>query len=179
VNEENRKMSAEEEEGFASVSGHGRYRRVEVRRVINAPIEKVWSAITNADEVRHWWAPGVIEPREGGRVKLDDGDGNCGDAPPLDGIVKVFLPPHVFEFTWNEATEPAQGLVRFDLAALDGDRTQITLTNLVLAKDILVVAVGWHLLVERVGQYIASNETLAANPARERELYSLYEAALG
>lgn len=164
---------------LASVSGHGQYRRVEVRRVVHAPIEKVWNAITRADEVRHWWAEGEIDAREGGRIKLGEDGEDCG--PGLDGVIKVFQPPYIFEFTWNEAYVPAEGLVRFDLVEVDDTTTQVTLVELVPATDIVPAAAGWHEIVERLGRYVSSGEPVPVPPddARFRELRSLYETKVG
>ena len=168
-------------EELASITGQGRYRRVEVRRVVNAPIEKVWNAITRADGVAQWWASGEIDAREGGRVKLGDTDA-CDDAGPgLDGIVKVCLAPHVFEYSWNEAYEPAQGLVRFDLVEIDDNTTQVTLVQTILAADIVPAAAGWHEIVERLGRYIDSGQTVPIpdNDGRFRELQAVYEKVVG
>jgi uncharacterized protein YndB with AHSA1/START domain len=38
----------------AVASGTGPYRRVEVKRVVNASIDDVWDAITDADKVSQW-----------------------------------------------------------------------------------------------------------------------------
>ena len=164
----------------ASVSGGGDYRRIEVRRVVNAPIERVWNAITSADEIRHWWAAGSVDPREGGRVKLGDGEATGSDLFDLDGRVKVCLPPHVFEFTWNEAYDPAEGLVRFDLVETAGGRTQITLVNMVPTKHVVGACAGWHQIIERLDAYLQIG-TLAPTPeddARFRELKSMYGAVV-
>ncbi len=138
---------------YASASGHGKYRRVEVRRVVNAPIQRVWDAITNADEVGQWWAEGVIEPREGGRIKLGLDTTEC-EGLDLDGIVKVWLPPHIFEHTWHEQSDPAMGLVRWDLVELAEGETQITLTNLIPAEDEAPVIAGWQEIVGGLGTYL-------------------------
>lgn len=167
------------ENRLATFTGDGKYRRVEVRRVINAPIDKVWRAIVNADEVRRWWAAGEIGAREGGRIRL--GLGDCGggdDELPLDGRIKIFQPPHVLEFTWNEGYVPAMGLVRFDLIALDGNRTQVTIINLVPSKDIIPAAAGWHEIVDHLGNWLEGGQPHdAADDARFRELCALYESA--
>ena len=159
----------------ATVAGGVKNLRVEVKRVVNAPIARVWSAITRADEVRQWWAAGEVEAREGGRIKLEGGD-DCGpDALPLDGRVKVFLPPHVFEFTWNEASDPAMGLVRFDLVELDEHTTLVTLVNTVPAGDLIAAAIGWHVLMDRLRDQAVRGEVgPAPDEARMQELHALY-----
>ena len=146
---------------LATVVGHGKYRQVEVRRQVNAPIENVWHAITIADQVQKWWAPGVIDAREGGKIK-------------------VFIPPHIFVFTWHDDYDDA-GLVRFDLVQVGSNITQVTLVQNVPCKDAIAAVAGWHELVERLGKYLISGKsvTVPENDARFRALYSMYEAAMG
>jgi len=167
---------------LASVAGHGKYRRVEVKRVVNAPIDKVWNAITNADEVEKWWAAGEIDPKEGGQVKLGLGgeEADCGGLG-LDGTIKVFQPPHIFEFTWHEAYDPAMGLVRFDLVELENNQTLVTLVNSVPSTDAVPAAAGWHEIVESLGTYVGGGKAapLPKNENRFSELKAIYEAALG
>ncbi len=166
---------------FASVAGAGGYRRVEVKRVVNASIKKVWKAITNQDEVAQWWAAGVIETKEGGRIRLGDSDEYCEeDGLALDGEIKVFQPPHIFEFTWNEAYQPAMGLVRFDLVELDDNTTLITLIQSVPSKDVIAAAAGWHQLSDRLGDYLLSGEFVPVpeDDSRFKELTAAYSSAL-
>ena len=80
----------------------------------------------------------------------------------LDGRVKVFLPPHVFEFTWNEAYDPAQGLVRFDLVELDGDRTQLTLINTVPSRHGTDASAGWRELMDRLRRFAETGAPVQA-----------------
>lgn len=53
----------------------GREHRVEIR----APIEAVWKALVDADEIVRWYAPAAeVEPREGGRYWVSWGEGMAG-----------------------------------------------------------------------------------------------------
>jgi uncharacterized protein YndB with AHSA1/START domain len=165
------------DDDLAAVSGGGRYRRVEVNRVVRAPIQRVWRAITDPDEVRRWWATGDIEAREGGRVHLE-GDGDCGpDAIPLDGRIKVCLAPHVFEFTWNEAYDPAEGLVRFDLVEVDDATTLVTVVNLVPVRDVVEAAVGWHVLMDRLRECASGAAAAVPDAGRLQALRAWYEGS--
>lgn len=157
----------------ALVSGGGPNRRIELKRVIRAPIRKVWDAITDPEQVKQWWGAGTVEAREGGRVCLQ-GDGECDpDAPSLDGRVKVCLPPHVFEFTWNEAYDPAEGLVRFDLIELDEATTLVTLVNVVPDSDRTAAAIGWHVLMDRLRD-VVHGEVPVPEAERTEELSKVY-----
>ena len=165
---------------LATITGDGAFRRIELRQDVNADPTKVWQAVTQSSKVEQWWARIAIDAQEGGRVVCTSDVENYreGGIPPLDGIVKTYLPPHVFEFTWNDATEPAKGLVRFDLVESTG-ATCVTLVYLVAKEDVQVVAAGWHYLVERLAEYLNTDEAVNENQERERQLNSLYEAVLG
>lgn len=59
-----------DEQGVRSSRAH------ETRVVIDAPVEDVWKAITEASEISRWFAPGMtVEPGVGGNVKADWGQG--------------------------------------------------------------------------------------------------------
>ena len=165
---------------LAAITGDEGFRRIEVRQTVSATPARVWQAITCSDEVEQWWDRIEVDAREGGRVVCvsDVESYREGGIPPLDGTVKAFLPPHIFEFTWNEATEPAQGFVRLDLVEIT-DTTSVTLVYLAAKEDVQVVAAGWHYLLERLAEYLKTGAAVQANKERERQLYSLYEAALG
>jgi uncharacterized protein YndB with AHSA1/START domain len=136
-----------------TIAGQGAFRRVELKRNLNAPIEKVWSAITNVDEVAKWWAPGVIEPREGGRFQLGMDTSEC-EGFPLDGVIKVFEPPYLLEYTWNEDYVPAQGVVRIELLELDDNTTQLILIQSVPEKDAGEASKGWQEITDSLAEYI-------------------------
>ena len=157
-------------------AGHGKYRRIEVSRLVNAPIEKVWSAITDRDELCKWVGPCEIDAREGGRMKTHDSD--CGgDGHDQNGTIKVFQPPHVLEYTWNDKYVE-DGLVRYDLVQLADNKTQITLVNTLISLDFISAAAGWHEMIERLCDSIDTGEVVPDDESRHQELYSLYETAL-
>jgi len=163
---------------LASVTGGGQYRQVIVKRQINAPIERVWRALTSSEEIHHWWAAGVIEAREGGKIRLGDQSEPCGaDAGlPLDGTVKVCIAPNIFEFVWHD-NYPDAGLVRFDLLEIDETTTQITLVQNVPVKDIVLATAGWYELAERLSVYSTTNEAVPIynDPNRFDKLKGLFK----
>ena len=118
------------EQKLTTILGLGPVRRLQLQTAITASIEKVWSALTDADAVQHWWTTATIEAHEGGRVMLDDGS-------ELNGTVKVFSPPYIFEFTWNDVPQEAghaewlehktKSSIRFDLVEEGPEVTWVTL----------------------------------------------------
>jgi len=167
-------MSADQ---LGTIVGIGNYRRVEVTREVNAPVRQVWNAITNPAEAKLWAGPCEIDSREGGRIRFDSTD--CeGTGKGLDGTIKVFMPPHVFEYTWNDRFEEG-GLVRYDLVEVNENKTRITLVNTLNSTDYASAAAGWHEMLEKLEHSITTGEAAADIEERGRELYTLYKTAIG
>lgn len=40
---------------YAEILGTGPVKRIALTNELNAPIEKVWSAITVVEQMQHWW----------------------------------------------------------------------------------------------------------------------------
>jgi len=136
-----------------SVIGGGKYRRIEVKRMINANINDVWSALTDAEQIGQWWSPGILEPEEGGRIQL--GNTDCADDGfPLDGRVKTYLPPYIFEFTWHEGYNPADGLVRFELIEIEEKQTLLLVINSVPEHDQHAALGGWQEIAESLRDHV-------------------------
>lgn len=68
-----------------------------VRRYAH-PAERVWAAVSESDELAHWFPSTVaLEPSAGGRITFS-GDPNM---PPTSGTVLVYDPPRRLAFTWG------------------------------------------------------------------------------
>ena len=101
--------------------------QIERETVINAPVERVWELITEAEHLGRWFgnAGAEIDLRPGGEVTLTwDGHGTS------HGRVEVVEPPHSFAFRWMRADELGEfrednsTLVEFSLHA-EGDGTRL------------------------------------------------------
>ncbi len=163
--------SGNDRDGWATFSGAGEtQRRVELKRTFNAPIQRVWDALTV--EMPNW-AGTIIEPHEGGRVAQGNADECRDDATTQDGTIKVFQPPYIFEFTWNDSM-PDQGLVRYDLTELDEERTLLTLVQYVPGSQVEWAAPGWHQVVERLAVYLETGSVESIKEGRFMELHGIY-----
>lgn len=99
-------------------------------RTLAHPIEVVWRAITDNEELAHWFPaeihgarePGAelsfLMPPEPGQVPADSAE--RGGAMP--GRMTAFDPPRTLEYTWMEDT------LRFELTA-DGASTRLVFTH--------------------------------------------------
>jgi uncharacterized protein YndB with AHSA1/START domain len=97
------------------------------RRRFPHPVESVWAALTEREHLRAWMPCDIIgERRAGAAIELPFWptimEHHEIDQPVLTGEIRVWEPPHVFEWTWDT------DLLRFELAA-DGEGTRLTFTT--------------------------------------------------
>ena len=85
--------------------------------VMNAPIEKVWNAVTTAENIAAWFMPNTFVPELGHEFTLTSqfGVSQCK--------VTEFDPPNRMMFTWDE-----DWVITFELKEVEG-KTQFTLTH--------------------------------------------------
>ena len=138
------------------------------------PIERVWTAITEPEQLRGWIADGELELHDGGRVKLTmlnevsvedmkehevvlpEGYEH-EDAPQvIEGSVTVVDPPRLLEYESDDF-----GIMRFELRA-DGDETTLTFYNSPPADWMVAgmapqMLAGWHGYMDQLEQALAGN----------------------
>jgi uncharacterized protein YndB with AHSA1/START domain len=101
--------------------------RIEREITVKAPVERVWTVLTEPEHIAQWFGDGASGKAEpGGELVL--GWKEHGDFPVT---IERYEPPHAFSFRWvtgmesPSGTRPAPGnstLVEFTLAA-QGDGT--------------------------------------------------------
>jgi uncharacterized protein YndB with AHSA1/START domain len=119
-----------------------------VRR-LPGPIETVWRHLTDPAATPGWYAPGsVLEPREGGRVALNDNH--------IRGVVTQWRPPHKLAHTWNvfmpgeEVSPYPESYLTLELEPA-GSEVVLTLTHLpVLERFEAQNAMGWATFLDIV-----------------------------
>ncbi|TCK24316.1 SRPBCC family protein [Pseudonocardia endophytica] len=111
-----------------------------VRRLPHPP-ERVWAAVTDPSEMRHWFPSAVtIDPRPGGEMTFAD-DPNT---PPSSGTVLEYDPPRRCAFTWGDDE------VHIDVEPTDGGSV-LTLTNVLDARDAASRnAAGWVVCLDEL-----------------------------
>jgi uncharacterized protein YndB with AHSA1/START domain len=116
-------------------------------RHLDHPVERVWRALTEPDEIAAWLALAELDLREGGSVVLSwqntDPDGNSAVAR---GTVTALEPPRLVEFDTD-----IHGRLRWELEP-DGDGTTLTFTaQAQLPPDWeLEVLAGWHIHLDHL-----------------------------
>ena len=112
--------------------------------------DEVWSALTESQLLPQWLAPGQIDPRVGGAVRLDFGDSGV----VVSSAVSAIDPQRLLEFSWSGPGEPMRP-VRFELEPL-GPVTRLTLTLTVPgAEDVGRSAAGWAAHLEMLACALA------------------------
>jgi uncharacterized protein YndB with AHSA1/START domain len=120
-------MTTSRDEPLATVLDDGGRVALRFRRRLPHPPEKVWRALTESEHLQHWMPCDLVgERRAGAALTLPFWPAHVErygiDDPVLQGEIRVWEPPSVFEWTWD--TE----VLRWELAA-DGDGTVLTFTT--------------------------------------------------
>lgn len=93
-----------------------------IRRVtVSAPIERVWTAITQADQLAQWFGDSAeVDLRVGGSITLGWSEYDTSTS----GVVERVDEPNVFAFRWQSSAsadgEHHSTLVTFTLRDVDG-----------------------------------------------------------
>jgi uncharacterized protein YndB with AHSA1/START domain len=105
------------------------------------PIDRVWAALTDPDELIRWWGRAQMELRPGGRFEMAwlnvDDEGNRAE---MEATITELDPPRLLELSGD-----IHGVLRFELAP-DGDATLLTFTSTLDLPDEYrtKVLAGWH-----------------------------------
>ncbi len=104
----------------------------------------VWAMLTAPEKFQLWLAPGTIELRQGGAVKINFTDSGT----VIDSKVSAYEARKLLEYSWGGPNDPARP-VRWALAP-SGGGTQLTLTvGVPRNEDIARACAGWeaHLMM--------------------------------
>ena len=98
-----------------------------VERSFNAPVARVWRALTHADEMRQWYFDlKEFKPEVGFEFEfVVEHEGNTYHH--LCKVTEV-IPQQKIAYTWRYKGEPGDSLVTFELLP-DGDKTKLRLTH--------------------------------------------------
>jgi uncharacterized protein YndB with AHSA1/START domain len=128
---------------------------VAFERRLAHPVDTVWAALTEADQLAAWLGPGTIEPRAGGMVSVRTGPADHPAAQRvMSGRILVWDPPHVLEHEWRQPGL-ACSVVRYELEA-DAGETILRLTH---RRSVTPGAfggrAGWHAYLDRLAAHLA------------------------
>ncbi len=144
-------------------------------RILAHPPERVWSALTDPEELSGWHpTPFELEPTVGGWVRYLAG----GEPAIADGKVTAYEPPRLLAHTWGEDSlrweiRPHAAGSMLVLTHAFGDRFKA-------ARD----AAGWHLCLAALSSSLDRSRTeqridAEGLPVGWRELNREYEQRFG
>ncbi len=159
---------------------YGTYTTIDARptlrfeRRIAHPVDAVWRAVTEPDELAQWFPCEVaLDPRVGGEMTFTFPPGTLADeAATLPGSVTELDPPHRFSFLWSEdhlhfALEPADG----------GAACLLTLTvELDSREKAARDGAGWHRCLDGLETLLDGvGSTRQDEPDAWRDYYAEYQ----
>jgi len=100
---------------------------IEIERTFNAPVARVWQALTDVDQMRQWYFDlKEFRPEAGFEFEfVVEHEGNSYHH--LCKVTEV-IPQKKIAYTWRYKDEPGDSLVTFELLA-DGDKTRLKLMH--------------------------------------------------
>ena len=98
-----------------------------IERTFKAPVDLVWNALTDADEMRHWYFDlEDFKPQVGFEFRfVVEHEGNTYDHRCK---VTEVIPKRKLAYTWRYEGHEGESLVAFELFA-EGDKTRLKLTH--------------------------------------------------
>lgn len=91
-------------------------------RQLDHGADAVWRMLTEPQAMAQWLAPGSMEPRAGGAVRIDFADSGT----VIDSLVSAFEPQRLLAYSWSSGSEPERPM-RWELAPA-GTGTTLTLS---------------------------------------------------
>lgn len=138
------------------------------RRLSHSP-EKVWRALTDSQELAHWFPARIEGAREAGaelRFLFAEG-------APMKGKISVFDPPRVLEYTWEG------DLLRWELLP-EGAGCLLVFTTIPADRaNVARDATGWHFCLDNLEAAVAGNPAAGFDKERFSALNAEYAARFG
>ncbi len=121
------------------------------------PIDRVWRAITESDQLRAWFPCDLVGERaEGAEISCAFWPAHVTKYsiadPVLPGQIQVWQPPRVFQWTWGG------DVLRFELDSLAAGQTTLTLTTWLVQTSAAAAsntAAGYHVCLTALDALLA------------------------
>ncbi len=113
-------------------------------------LDEVWAALTSPDKLVDWLAPGEIDARPGGTVKLNFVDSGI----VIDSTISDIDPWRVLEFSWSGPGE-AERPIRFELEPVGAAVGLVLTLSVPEAEDAGRAAAGWAAHLEMLAAALA------------------------
>jgi uncharacterized protein YndB with AHSA1/START domain len=99
-----------------------------IERTYHAPVERVWKALTDKDQMKLWYFDvSGFKPEVGFEFSFQ-GNGSEGQKYTHLCVVKEVIPPKKLAYTWRYKAYEGDSLVTFELFS-EGENTRLRLTH--------------------------------------------------
>jgi uncharacterized protein YndB with AHSA1/START domain len=139
---------------YATIQNHP---TLTFERRLSHPVDRVWRAITETDELQHWFPSKVVidELLPDAEMTFEFEDMPLDAPSSMGGRVTDVDPPRLFAFFWGEDH------LRFELRPVDdGTGCTLSLTVQLDARDKAARdAAGWHVCLDRLVTRLGEEST--------------------
>ena len=137
--------------------------RLDWERVYPQSLERVWQAVSDAEEISAWMKFSTqLEPKVGGKIHIE-----FSPEGSLDGIVCNFESPNLLVYTWGDS------LVNWKLES-EGTGTRLRFSHVGVRPELLDgLGAGWHGFLRQLEDHL----TGSPRPHSYKELKARYENA--
>jgi uncharacterized protein YndB with AHSA1/START domain len=146
---------------------------VRFERRLTHPVERVWTALTEPDELIRWWGDAQVDLVPGGRftmawLNVDDE----GNRAVMEATITELDPPRLLETTGD-----MHGVLRFELSP-DGDGTLLRFTSTLDLPDEFrtKVLAGWHFHLDALARALDGGSTDLVELPGWEPIHERYEA---
>lgn len=155
---------------FGAIRSEGHGRTVRFERHFQAPIDEIWAACTEPDQLSHWFAEVSGDLRVDGAAFIDFDN---GEHTPV--VIRECEPPRLLVADWAFGDD-AMSTLRVDLSSSDDGGTTMVLEHRMLPSSTGVgYAAGWHAYLDRLADQLSGAE-IANWSQRFDELIGDYQA---
>lgn len=123
---------------------------VRIRRDFDTTPERLWTALTQPEDLVQWLAPGTIALEIGGVVQLDFGDSGV----VINSLVTAYEPGLLLEYGWSGAGDTARPL-RWEIEASNNGARLILSLTLPASEDAGRAAAGWSAHLDMLAAALA------------------------
>lgn len=85
-------------------------------QLFNHPIQKVWDAITNQEQISTWFIPATFKAEKGFQYTFNASGGECS---PIRGEV-LEATPYTLVYSWIVTENPMETIVKWVLEEVEG-----------------------------------------------------------
>jgi uncharacterized protein YndB with AHSA1/START domain len=145
-------------------------------RHLDHPVEKVWRAVTDPEELAHWFPATVkLEALEVG-ARMTFAFPEEMELPTGSGEITECDPPRLLAYSWDGFEEGVDHL-RFELEpAAGGEGCVLRFTHLLTASERASRdAAGWHVCLDRLAERLAGADTVSPSGDPTADWRGLYE----